>query len=44
MNKKINMWKKSQKETPSYKTRKNARLGGTHVINSGEKKNTQGKK
>jgi len=35
------MWKKCQKETPDYKTRKNARLGGTHVINSGgEKKHT----
>ena len=34
------MWKKCQKETPDYKTRKNARLGGTHVINSGGEKKT----
>jgi hypothetical protein len=38
------MWKKCQKETPDYKTRKNARLGGTHVINSGGEKKHTGEK
>ena len=38
------MWKKNAKKDAKLQTRKDARLGGTHVINSGGEKKHTGEK